>query len=94
MRLTAVSFIALTLALPALAWNPLEFTGGGGSGAYVEPAGYYQVLIPSGFDCTQKKTFIGGARRTRSPDRVLNCSGKRIFLSSFRFGANTVFVSL
>ncbi len=50
----------LTIAV-ALAWsasakemNPMQFFGGGPK-PYLEPDGYYRVVLPSGFDCEQTK---------------------------------------
>jgi hypothetical protein len=78
------------LALPAVAWNPLEGIGTGGSNKpFVEPDGYYQVVIPGGFDCTQRRTFLGGSAQ-RTPDRVLACNGTRGAAASLVFKVRAV----
>lgn len=60
----AAAIAALLVALPALAQNPLDLIGRRPK-PFVEPEGYYRVVLPSGFDCEAKQ-----ARR-------VECQGKR-----------------
>lgn len=61
-RLTV--FVALALALPAEAQGPLDLIGHGPK-PYIEPEGFYRVVLPSGFDCEEKGR------------RHLECKGNR-----------------
>lgn len=57
--------VTLLVATSALAVNPLELIGSHPK-AFVEPEGYYRVVLPGGFDCEQVKG-----------KRELKCKGTR-----------------
>jgi hypothetical protein len=65
MKRLLLGLLASLLAAGALA-NPLQLIGHGSPEAFVEPEGYYRVILPGGFACAPQKN-----------KREVRCSGAR-----------------
>jgi hypothetical protein len=73
MRVFAFLVGTLVAAAPAAAINPLDLMGKRPK-PFVEPEGYYRVIIPSGFDCKKSKNIAKREIKcdgTRGPQAVL-----------------------